>query len=98
MNLNQFTKYEYKNQCRSSFTGIISIIDKLLVGNFDWVDEEINGIPAQFRFSDIPDWSGQINRYHVDPFIDKYCNIDYYGILTTKIRKYKIEKNRTSLV
>lgn len=66
-------------------------MDKLFEGDMDWVQED----PFIPRFHEVPDWGSQINYAGFDEYLIKYCEPEYYALLTKSVRDYK-HKRRVS--
>lgn len=88
MNYNQRIIYNYRKECFASFENIVYLIDRLFENDLSFVGNAHNRI---FYNTDAK-WASQIERNYVPLYVEKYCNVSYYGMLSEKVRMYKIKK------
>ena len=91
MNLNQSQTEQYRRRCHKSLRGVVSFIDKLF-------DKELYKTqPGHRIFSQrsISQWWFHSQKGgHIEEYIVKYCEPEYYALLTERIRKLKLERRK----
>ena len=95
MNLNQKLIKEHKDRCRLAFSDIVHFMDSIFGDELRAVNEDEKFIMQFLKTTWTPQkvgWSQMLNMARVPEYIDKYCEAEYYGMLTEKIRKYKLKR------